>query len=189
MKLRWCFLFFLSLFSIASAGAQIGVYGKLDLTHFTNNTNKASEWFYGPGIGIYDDFLHVGPVQLGADLRGSYLIGSNDRYRSVLGGVRVAVKPPLLPIRPYAEGLIGVAGTKSNQSGSFSTANSVSFSNTFGTKFAYQILGGVDWAILPHVDFRVIEVGYGRASAVSSETNAPSSSMTSISSGLVLRLF
>ena len=189
MKVCWSLLFLVLSFSVLSADAQVGVYGKLDLTHFSNNTNKTSEWFYGPGIGIYDCFLHVGPVQLGADLRGNYLFGSNDKYRSVLGGVRVAVKPPLLPIRPYAEGLIGIAGTKSSQTGSFNTASSVSFSNTFGTKFAYQILGGVDWTILPHLDLRLAEVGYGQASAVSSEVNPPSSSIVTISSGIVLRLF
>jgi hypothetical protein len=189
MKRCYSLLLLILFFSAASSNAQIGVYGKLDLTHFTNNGNKASEWFYGPGIGIYDNFLHVGPVQLGADLRGTYSFGDKDKYRSVLGGVRIAVKPPLLPIRPYAEGLVGVAGTKSNQTGSFSTANSVSFSNTFGTKFAYQVLGGVDWTILPHLDLRLAEIGYGRVSPVSSGVNPQSSSITSISSGIVLRLF
>ncbi|CAN5435890.1 hypothetical protein BH10ACI4_BH10ACI4_19750 [soil metagenome] len=189
MKRCWSFLFLVFLFSAATADAQVGVYGKLDLTHFTNNTNKASEWFYGPGIGVYDNFLHVGPVQLGADLRGNYLFGSKDKYRSLLGGVRVAVKPPLLPIRPYVEGLVGMAGTKSTQSGSFNTASSVSFSSTFSTKFAYQIIGGLDWTILPHLDLRVAEVGYGRVSAVSSGVNPPSSSITTLSSGIVLRLF
>jgi opacity protein-like surface antigen len=152
----------------SAADAQIGVYGKLDAVHFSNNVNQTSEWFYGPGIGIYDSFVHIGPVSLGADLRGNYLFGSNDKYRSVLGGIRVAAKPPLLPFRPYAEGLVGVAGTRSNQTGSFSTATSVSFSSSFGTKFAYQILGGLDWTILPHLDLRLAEVGYGRVSPVSS---------------------
>jgi hypothetical protein len=132
--------------------------------------------------------VHIGPVSLGADLRGNYLFGSNDKYRSVLGGIRVAAKPPLLPFRPYAEGLVGVAGTRSNQTGSFSTATSVSFSSSFGTKFAYQILGGLDWTILPHLDLRLAEVGYGRVSPVSSGSSA-SSSVTSLSSGVVLRLF
>lgn len=189
MKRCWLFLSLVLSLLAACADAQVAVYGKLDITHFKNNANQTSEWFYGPSIGVYDNFVHLGPLRVGADLRGSYLFGSNDKYRSVLGGARVEVKPPLLPIRPYAEGLIGIAGTRSNQTGSFSTASSVSFSSSFGTKFAYQILGGVDVTVLPHIDLRVAEVGYGRVSPVSSGVNTPSSSVTSLSSGVVLRLF
>lgn len=188
MNLRRSILLLLLLSSTLIAKAQIGVYGKLDAVHFNNNVNQTSEWFYGPGVGIYDSFLHLGPISLGADLRGNYLSGADDTYRSVLGGVRVAAKPPLLPLRPYVEGLVGVAGTKSNQSGSFSTATSVSFSRSFGTKFAYEVLGGVDFTILPHLDLRLAEVGYGRISPVSSGSSA-SSSVLSLSSGVVFRLF
>jgi hypothetical protein len=189
MKFRSLLLFVLATTCTVSAGAQIAIYGKLDATHFNNNANKTSAWFYGPGLGVYYDFAHAGPIAVGADLRGDYLFSSNDRYRSILVGARVAVKPPLLPIRPYVEGLIGAAGTKSTQDGTFNTSSSVSFSNTFGTKFAYQILGGVDVTVLPHVDVRLAELGYGHVSAVSSASNSPASSVFSFSTGLVLRLF
>src|SRR5450756_2673620 len=111
MRLRCLALLLFVASSAVIASAQIGVYGKLDAVHFSNNVNKTSVWLSGPGLGIYDNFIHAGPISAGVDLRGNYLYGSNERYRSALAGIRVAAKPPLLPIRPYVEGLIGIAGT------------------------------------------------------------------------------
>jgi hypothetical protein len=184
MNRRWACLFSIVLLFAATAGhAQLAVYGKLDATHVKDNVNNTSTWFYGPGFGVYDNFLHFGPVALGADVRANFLTGSDYNFRSVLGGVRLTAKPPLLPIRPYVEGLVGEAGTK------FKSTSTTLLPSHYSNKLAYQVVGGLDWTLLPHLDFRVVELGYGRVSPVSSTTNSPSSSITSLSSGIVIRLF
>ena len=66
----------------AAVGAhgQLAVYGKFDLLHDSQNENNASlvssvqtTFFYGGGVGVYDDFLHFGPLRLGVDVRGDLL--------------------------------------------------------------------------------------------------------------------
>ncbi len=180
IKLRG--LVFLLGFSLptAAAHAQIGIYGKLDTLRFNDNANKNTTWLYGPGVGVYDDFLHFGPLRAGVDLRGDFLYGSDQkRFRSILGGVRVAVKPPILPFKPYIQGSIGAGGIKN-------TSNLTA--NRYSTKFEYQVTGGVDTTILPRIDWRAIEVGYGRMPGVGSAAGTPNSSMLTISTGIVFRL-
>jgi hypothetical protein len=57
-----------------------------------------------------------------------------------------------------------------------------------------MIYGGADYTLARHVDFRMIEIGYGSATTVSSATVGaggntviPASKMVSFSSGLVFR--
>jgi hypothetical protein len=168
-----------------SAPGQIGIYGKLDITRVSlssqNHENfQSTGWFYGPGAGIYYDFLHLGPVSVGADVRGSYQFSDPNKYRSVLAGARLAVKPPVLPIKPYVQASVGLAGSSTPKIGN----NPTSFSN----KFAYEVVGGADVTIFPAVDWRVVELGYGRVSAVSSFPGTPANSLFLLSTGIVLRL-
>ncbi len=63
--------------------------------------------------GLYYDFLKLGPVRLGGDVRGSILttkrgafVTSNaggTRIYSVLGGVRAAIHTPIAPLKPYVQ--------------------------------------------------------------------------------------
>jgi hypothetical protein len=172
-----------TLAAAASAPAQIGIYGSFDGTHLTNSSSSTFEtpgWYYGGGLGIYDDFAHFGPVGLGADLRGNLLSGNGQKYRSGLIGLRLAVKPPLLPIRPYVQGSIGVGGpTHSGLQGS---------GTIYDNKSQYQVVGGVDFTFLPHLDWRVAEFGYGRLTGISSGGVAPASNLFLIGTGLVVRL-
>jgi len=182
MKQPWLFPL-LAIAISASAHAQIGIYGKFDATQLNTSNGSAFEipgWYSGGGAGIYDDFLHLGPIDLGADLRGDLLAGNGQKYRSALAGLRLALKAPILPIRAYVQGSAGV-GVPSHSGLAGSGA-------IYDNKFEYQVLGGVDYAIFPHLDWRVAEVGYGRLTGISDGGVTPASSLFTISSGLVVRL-
>jgi hypothetical protein len=168
-------------FSTVAASAQVGIYGNFATVHLTNNNGGASFWSYGPGAGVYYDFLHFGPIRIGADLRGNRLWGNEEDYWSGLGGVRLVVKPPVLPFRVYVQGSAGVAGVKAS-------GNTGNLSNSYSNKFQYDVLGGTDFTLLPHIDWRVVELGYGRMSGVSGGTVSSSSGVFTLSSGIVLRL-
>lgn len=168
-----------------SASAQVGIYGKLDITHFSLSSNnhenfQSPGWFYGPGAGVYYDFLHLGPASVGADVRGDFLFGNPDKYRSVLFGARLAVKPPVLPLKPYVQASVGLASSSSPKLGNNGTQ--------FNNKFAYEVLGGADITIAPGLDWRAIELGYGKVSAVSSFAGTPPNSVFLLSTGIVFRL-
>jgi len=162
--------------------AQVGIYGKSDVTHFSvpSNNFESTATYYGPGAGIYYDFLHLGPVSLGADLRGDFLYSNGQKYRSVLGGLRLAVKVPATPIRPYVQGSVGDGGpSHSGLNGS---------GTIYSNKFQYEVLGGLDVSIFPHVEWRVAEFGYGRVSGISSGAPAPKGSLVFGGTGIVVRL-
>ena len=86
-------------------------------------------------------------------------------------GPRVAASPRVLPIKPYAEALLGVGWHR--QFGSFGSTDK---------DFAYELVGGVDHAILPQVDWRVIEFSFGGLGALDSGVHPKT-----ISTGLSLR--
>jgi hypothetical protein len=182
MKQSWLIVL-LGIAIAAPAHAQIGVYGKLDavrLNAASPGVAASTTWYYGPGAGIYDDFLHLGPISLGADLRGDYLWGNEQQYRSALFGLRLAAKPPILPIKPYVQGSVGVGGASH---GGLNGSGSI-----FSNKFQYQVLGGLDYTFFPHLDLRLVEVGYGRMSGISSSGVAPEATLFTLSAGLAIRL-
>lgn len=181
MKLRCLIVLFVFALSTAAARAQLAIYGNFGATHVSDNSNHTTNWFYGPGVGVYYDFVHFGPIAAGVDLRGNFLFGSHEKYRSGLIGVRLAAKPPLLPIKPYAQFSIGAGGAKADGSAKFPDTN-------YSTKFQYEVLGGLDLTILPRIDLRVAEVGYGRMSGINGGTIAPAANLVTVSSGIVFRL-
>src|SRR5260370_24981948 len=71
--------------------------------------------------GVYYDFLKLGPVKLGADLRGSILTtkrgayinfnGPGARIYSVLVGVRGAFQTPVKSLQPYLQISAGLGRT------------------------------------------------------------------------------
>jgi hypothetical protein len=164
--------------------AQLAIYGKGDLNHYNlNDTTPTSSYtFHGAGVGIYDDFLHFGPVRAGLDLRGDLEATDKFDYQAVLAGIRVAAKAPVLPFRPYAELLVGEGGTRAK--GPYA----VGITNVpYIHKLTYAAVAGLDWTLLPHFDFRVLEVGYGRQAAATGFSTASKDSMVLLSSGLVVR--
>ena len=159
---------FAVLFSILFAGtacAQIAVYAGGSGAP-VNGAGTSSA--YGALVGIYAQkgvFLSIG-----ADARASFLTRSGFHYYTGAAGPRVAFKMPVLPLRPYIEGLVGVANYNSGSNSSSST------------NLNYQIVGGLDATILPHIDWRVIEFDY------SAVANNPVNAKI-FTTGLVIRLW
>lgn len=150
---------------------------------FNDNVNPLG----GTG-GVYYDFKKLGPVKLGVDLRGSiattkrgaytFSNGGGTHIYSALGGVRVLFHTPIHPLRPYAEGLVGLGRTDYG----VLYGNGVEIRNNF----QYMGFAGLDITILPIMDFRLVELGIGGINPFGNLShNYP---VGSISSGLVFHL-
>jgi hypothetical protein len=163
-----------------SAHAQVGVYGMFTVDRLSNiassplpapttigsnaRTNTADP--LGGTGGIYYDFLKLGPVKLGADLRGSILTtkrganvsfnASGTRIYSVLGGVRAVFHTPMAPLKPYIQGSVGLGRSDYGLSNTTSSGQVILYNN-----FEYEGLAGLDIKLLPIMDWRVAELGYG----------------------------
>jgi len=150
--------------SAPAAHAQTGVY-----VQFTGQTNDVNSngWFWGPTFGFYQDRHSAGPVHLGLDFRGAILKHDSAQFDSGLGGLRLTIVPHVIPFKIYAEALAGIG----------IVANGAST-----THAQYQVNGGLEYTILPHIDWRVAEVAYNGYSGTG--TGNP----VGLSSGLVLRL-
>ena len=170
--------------TVAIASAQVGVYGKFTAVHIPTITNGPNYffpgWFYGPGGGVYFNLVHLGPISLSGDVRGDYLYQSPQRYRDVLFGVRVGAKAPIIPLRPYVQIAAGIGGP--------STGGVQNSSRVYSNKFQYWIIGGVDHTVLPHIDWRIAEIGYGHMTGVSSSPPATGANLFTLSTGAVVRL-
>jgi hypothetical protein len=108
---------------------------------------------------------------VGIDLRGSFARSSGASFDTGAIGPRIALNTHILPIHPYIEGTIGLGHADFTGAGS-------------ATKFEYQVLGGLDFTILPRIDWRVAEYSYGGLSTINDYNYRPKS----LSTGLVLRL-
>jgi opacity protein-like surface antigen len=144
--------------------------------------NSTSQVFYGYDFGGYYDFFHAGPIAAGIDVRESDLHANNAMLRSFLVGARVSAKPFTRPFKPYAQISVGVSTTKAPGS------------VVHISKFDYALYGGVDYTLQKHIDFRMVEIGYGSLTTVSSADvgggatlYVPASNQISFSSGLVFR--
>lgn len=146
----------------ASMNAQTAVYAQV--TGQSNDLGQGNGYFWGPTFGIYQDRHSVALLHVGLDARGSILKRNNTTIGSGLAGVRASLVPHILPVKVYAEALGGA---------SFSTTNS----------FQYQVNGGVEYTLLPHIDWRVVEVAYNGYSG------GNSGNPVGLSSGIVFRLF
>ena len=156
--------------------AQTGVYAEFTGAKLSS-ANTA--WMFGPTFGLYHDH-GLGLVALGFDVRGSVLgrgatngAGSDESLDTLQVGVRGAVTPHVLPIKPYAELLGGLGHLKTVQGSATTSTN----------KFSYQVLGGVDFTIFPRLDWRVVEFSYERFQGLG-DGYAPKQ----LSTGLVFRL-
>jgi hypothetical protein len=173
---------------------QIGLYinpiatnvsnSKLDTSTFAFlGPTSTSRTFWGVDLGGYDDFYHAtNGITAGIDIRWDDLHANNASLKEFLIGVRVSGKPFSLPIKPYIQASVGEGATKAPHS-----IISVK-------KVDYRISGGLDYTLQRHIDFRVIEVGYGQLTTISSATVGgggdvaiPQSNMLTFSSGLVFR--
>ena len=189
-------------FVAATAQAQFGVYGTFTATRMGNIKSSPEATGFNTGInnsvsplggtgGIYYDFLKLGPVKLGADLRGSIVTtkrgaftnanGGGARINSALFGVRAVFHAPIMRsiVKPYIQGSAGIGSTNY---GLLYGANGVTLRNNF----EYMGFAGVDIPILPIMDFRLVEVGIGGLNPFGN--NSHNYSLQTVSSGVVFHL-
>jgi hypothetical protein len=184
----------------ASAHAQLGVYGTVTVDRMSGLRNSPAAT---PGVvyndainplggtgGIFYDFLKLGPVRIGADLRGSITTtkrgaetaseGSGGRLDSGLGGVRVVFHTPIKLFKPYAEAAAGIG--RSNYGIVLPTATSSGLRNNL----EYHVFAGLDIKVLSVMDFRAVELGYGGLNSFGTDShNYP---LKSVSTGVVFHL-
>jgi hypothetical protein len=141
----------------------------------TCQVNNSVDPIGGSG-GIYYDFMKLGPVRLGADLRGTitnskqgaytFSRGGGTRIYSTLGGIRASFHTPIRIIKPYIQGSVGLGRS---DYGLYTNGPAI-INNDPGTQlsgivvhnnFQYEGFAGVDLKLLPIMDFRVVELGYG----------------------------
>jgi hypothetical protein len=169
-----CILFTLLLFAAGIPGvhAQTAVYGQFSASRFNSNAVPiVNDWGYGGGFGLYSDFVKVPFGRVGGDIRVQFTRpASNTTLFSVLVGPRLEVHPHVISINPYAEFLFG--------GGHFSYGNNAPST----TQFDWRALGGVEKTVLPHLDWRIIEVSYGQLNTYSGRLRP-----VTFSTGVVLR--
>lgn len=190
-----------ALLGASAAHAQLAAYGTVSVRQMIDipytqgtisNTNGSFAAIGGTG-GVYYDWRTFGPVRLGADVRGSISNSTKGAYNataagghlsSILGGVRASFHVPLIPLKPYIQGSTGLARTNFGTDYNSSLATS-GVSNTTGIQLSnhveYDVFAGADLAILPLVDFRVVELGYGAV-----QGHSHTYPVESISSGIVI---
>jgi hypothetical protein len=114
-------------------------------------------WTTAGTFGFYYGLYHVGPLSLSADARAD--LSSN--VKSGFLGPRLAFSIPGIPIKPYAEILVGGSTYP-----------------VLDSRIVTRIVGGIDTTILPHIDWRLIDYSYGLNQNDHAQT---------ISTGLVVR--
>ena len=151
-----------------SAQAQTALYGMYGgASSGVVNTGN----LYGPTFGAYFDRGTF--INGGIDIRGTFLSDGNlTQFDSGMAGLRLAVKPHIIPFDPYGELLVGGAHANYGQGSAKTTKNSL----------GYEAVVGADFTILPHIDWRVLEFSY-------SNVTGGGISPKALSTGIVVRLF
>ena len=147
------------------------------------HTTTTSHLSPGIGGGVTLGVLPIGPVHLGFDLRGSTKPG-NDGADLVLAGPRLALKLPVIRLKPYVQASGGYLRTRTTLVNSGLPAGT-QLTAQYG---AWEALGGVDIPLLPVLDLRLIEVGGGKAYEFSAAgvNGTYTVSLFTVNSGLVL---
>jgi len=156
--------------------------GNSSFSTLNNNYTSTSFWTEGVGGGVTFNVLPLGPVKIGLDLRGSTKPGTNGADL-VLGGIKLGVNVPLVRFKPYVQASGGYLGTRTRDAGG--AANGATIHDRFAV---YEVLGGIDYGLVPFFDLRLIEVGAGRGYNVSgtgTTTGNYQVSLFTINTGLV----
>ena len=174
----------------ASARAQVALYVTSSSAHLGNVETGVSPgsgnqeqydsfWTSGIGGGVTLNFLPLGPVSVGLDLRGSTRPGTKGAD-TAMGGIRLGIHPPVLPVKPYIQVSAGYLATRTVN------VTPALAGSTFNNKYlAWEILGGIDYPLAHFVDFRVIELGGGTGVAVLGGPGSNTSFFT-VNTGLVV---
>ncbi len=160
MRLGWsgfaCALLALSLAAACPAQSQVSAYGEFTAAKLTNlvGTNV----LYGPTIGLTATLVPLSHIQIGVDLRGSFLGGSQRLDGLALGPkFTFAFKG----MHPYAEILVGYARYNDGKG----TASSAT------TDGQLAAVGGIDRHITQHIDWRIVEFEYQQYYALGGQYN------------------
>jgi hypothetical protein len=175
----------------ASARAQVGVYLNPVFTRISNSTPDSGPFaFLGQGatsrnlggldFGGYYDITHGPGMKLGADVRDTIVHSGNASLNIFSVAARVEAPPLTRGIRPYVQLAAGAGTSKSDES------------LVHATRGMFGVFAGIDYPINRHLDFRVVELGYGSITTINSyiyggPTPIGASRMVHISSGLVFR--
>jgi hypothetical protein len=156
-------LLLLALVSVSlHAQARFAIYG----TGGGEKSGVPKDDWHGAGtFGFYYGILHAAIFDISVDARGDL----STNIKSGFVGPRVAVKVPVIPIKPYGEFIFGVS--------TYSTPAHLPIPNDF----AYRYVLGLDTTILPHIDWRVADFSYAL------NTSANGTHAKTLSSGLVIR--
>src|ERR1700756_1341116 len=135
-------LLLLALLSVTlHAQARFAIYG----TGGGEKSGLPNDDWHGAGtFGFYYGILHAAIFDISVDARGD--LSSN--IKSGFVGPRVAVKLPVVPVKPYGE-FIFAASTDSPPA-----------PPPIPNDFAYRFVVGLDTTILPHIDWRVADFSY-----------------------------
>lgn len=128
--------------------AQTGIYAEFSTSNFQSPGVGRQ---YGPTFGFYHEFWRPPLLRAGVDARLS-LLGS-DSHKAYMGliGPQIQIHPTVIPLMPYVEGLVGAGDVNVGQGGTFISK----------TALAYEGVIGLDWTILPRIDWRVVEFSAG----------------------------
>jgi hypothetical protein len=124
-------------------------------------------WTTAETFGLYVGVAKLGPLAFSVDGRADL----SSKIKSGLVGPRLAVRLPAIPIKPYAEILIGASTYATFPDGLKDNG-----------QFASRAVFGADSSLLPHLDWRVVDFSYGL------NQSANGDHAKTISTGLVLRL-
>jgi hypothetical protein len=169
MRRLSCFAALLFCVSVAAQG-QTAVYGEVSASDYRLPNIP---WKTGGTFGFYADSFGVPLLRAGIDVRASLIGSGNETLDSYLGGLRVQIHPHVLPLMPYGEALIGAAHVN--------VGEGIAHVDTTGEE--YQLVGGADWTILPHVDWRVVDYSWGHLFNVGDAIHPQT-----LSTGLVVRM-
>ena len=195
---------------VPSAQAQAGVYavftatrmGNLQSSPFAAYTNanggtKATIDVSGGTFGGFYEFKTVGPLRLGADVRGNVesstrgasvtSVGTGSHLYSVLGGVRARTSKTYFHVDPYVQLSAGLGRSDFGLATNTSSAN-FPYNPDYGAAqlhngVEYHVFAGADIKLLPVLDFRVVELGYGGL-----ESGSHNYPLRSVSTGFVFHL-
>jgi hypothetical protein len=194
----------------AIAHAQIGVYGTVSVNRLSGiqgSPNAAGSVVnnsvdpIGGGAGVYYDFMKLGPIRLGADLRGTITDskqgayttsrGAGTRIYSGLGGIRAVFHTPFAALKPYIQASAGIGRSDyglftPNTTVTVGGSNVQITGEAIHNNLQYEGFAGVDFRVLPIMDFRVVELGYGALTSFGASGHTYP--IGTISSGIVFHL-
>jgi hypothetical protein len=131
-----------------NAQARLAVYGTVggEKPGIVNDNG----WNTSGTVGLYVGVANFGPVALAADGRGEF----SSKIKSGLVGPRIALHLPVFPLKPYVEALIGGSSYPNTSAGL-----------PIKSRFAGRFVAGIDTAVLPHIDWRIVDFTYGITTA------------------------